>query len=264
MKTTIAPQVFALISTTAALCAAGVLLPGCKEEAHDREGHAETHGTREHTESVTFKEGQGLRFAPETAKHIGLRVEEVTEQTIAEIISFPADVYRTAAAAQVASLEPAVPTVSLASALVPFAAAQQLQRGSPVTVETSEGVLNGRIADAHPAGANHEVIIAITDEERRLALGTRVAVTVRTGEEKKFAAVPAGALLRTLEGTFVYTLSGDRFIRTAVQTGATAKGFVEIIDGLYAGDQVVVNPVMTLWLAELQVVRGGKACADGD
>jgi hypothetical protein len=25
----------------------------------------------------------------------------------------------------------------------------------------------------------------------------------------------------------------------------------------------VVQPVMTLWLAELQSLRGGKACADG-
>ena len=28
-------------------------------------------------------------------------------------------------------------------------------------------------------------------------------------------------------------------------------------------DEVVVNPVMTLWMAELQSIRGGKACADG-
>jgi hypothetical protein len=38
---------------------------------------------------------------------------------------------------------------------------------------------------------------------------------------------------------------------------------VQITDGLYAGDQVVVQPVMSLWLAELQSLRGGKACADG-
>jgi hypothetical protein len=35
---------------------------------------------------------------------------------------------------------------------------------------------------------------------------------------------------------------------------------VEIKDGLYAGDQVVLQPVMSLWLTELAAVKGGQAC----
>jgi hypothetical protein len=48
-----------------------------------------------------------------------------------------------------------------------------------------------------------------------------------------------------------------------VKLGAINHEWAEVTDGLYAGDQIVVSPVMTLWLAELQSLRGGKACADG-
>ena len=75
--------------------------------------------------------------------------------------------------------------------------------------------------------------------------------------------LPRAALLQTAEGNFVYTVSGERFVRAAVKVGVLNDEFVEITDGLYAGDQVAAQPVMTLWLAELQSLRGGKACADG-
>ena len=38
---------------------------------------------------------------------------------------------------------------------------------------------------------------------------------------------------------------------------------VEIKDGLYSGDVVVTKAVKSLWMAELQVLRGGKACSCG-
>ncbi len=52
-------------------------------------------------------------------------------------------------------------------------------------------------------------------------------------------------------------------MRAAVKLGAVNGEFAEVADGLYAGDQVVVKPVMTLWLSEIQALRGGKACSDG-
>ena len=49
-------------------------------------------------------------------------------------------------------------------------------------------------------------------------------------------------------------------MRTPVKVGASSADFVEIKDGLYAGDQVVLQPVMSLWLTELAAVKGGQAC----
>ena len=52
-------------------------------------------------------------------------------------------------------------------------------------------------------------------------------------------------------------------MRAPVKLGVVNHEFAEVTDGLYAGDQIVVQPVMTLWMAELQSLRGGKACTDG-
>ena len=48
-----------------------------------------------------------------------------------------------------------------------------------------------------------------------------------------------------------------------VTVGAMNEDHAEITEGLFAGDSVVTTPVMSLWMAELQVLRGGKACTCG-
>ena len=52
-------------------------------------------------------------------------------------------------------------------------------------------------------------------------------------------------------------------MRAPVKLGVVNEDRAEVTDGLYAGDRIVVRPVMALWLAELQSLRAGKACADG-
>ena len=81
--------------------------------------------------------------------------------------------------------------------------------------------------------------------------------------EEAVPVIPASSLLETIEGTFVYVVNGKHFLRTAVTVGRSANDKIEITDGLYPGDEVVRNPVRQLWYAELQALRGGKACADG-
>jgi multidrug efflux pump subunit AcrA (membrane-fusion protein) len=72
--------------------------------------------------------------------------------------------------------------------------------------------------------------------------------------------IPRAALLGCSEGHFVYTVSGEHLVRTGVKVGASNAEFVEIADGLYAGDRVVLQPVMSLWMTELAAVKGGQAC----
>ena len=77
------------------------------------------------------------------------------------------------------------------------------------------------------------------------------------------AAIPAAALLRTVKGDFVYVANGDWFLRTPVVIGATDASHIEIKDGLYEGDTIVVKGVRGLSLAEIQALNGGVGCADG-
>jgi multidrug efflux pump subunit AcrA (membrane-fusion protein) len=87
---------------------------------------------------------------------------------------------------------------------------------------------------------------------------------LRSTDKSSVATVPKSAVLKTAEGAFVYTVSGEFFLRTPVKVGADAGDTaVEIKDGLYTGDQIVTHPIMTLWMAELQAIRGGASCADG-
>ncbi len=76
-------------------------------------------------------------------------------------------------------------------------------------------------------------------------------------EPSPVLAVPRSALLDAATGTFVYVVNGEHYLRTSVKTEARSADFVEITDGLYAGDVVVVAPVEQLWLAELRLTKGG-------
>ena len=75
--------------------------------------------------------------------------------------------------------------------------------------------------------------------------------------------IPESALLRTVRGEFVFVANGGWYLRTPVQTGAAAGGWVEIRDGLYEGDTVVAQGSRALWLAEIQAVNGGVSCTHG-
>ena len=72
--------------------------------------------------------------------------------------------------------------------------------------------------------------------------------------------IPRSALLECSDGHSVYTVSGEHLVRTPVKAGAVHGEVVEIKEGLYAGDQVVLEPVMSLWMTELAAVKGGQAC----
>ena len=75
--------------------------------------------------------------------------------------------------------------------------------------------------------------------------------------------LPIDALLRTARGDFVYVGNGDWLLRTPVTVGLVDGATVQIVDGLYEGDTVVVQGVRALALAEMQALNGGVGCADG-
>jgi len=105
----------------------------------------------------------------------------------------------------------------------------------------------------------------------RLSDAAREFIGLETGEAASHASaggsevltVPAGALLRTVRGDFVFVDNGGWFLLTPVVAGANDGERVEIIAGLYEGDVVVTRGVSKLALAEIQALNGGVGCADG-
>lgn len=265
MKTLKRIDFAALVSMTA------LAIAGCGHKSGD--GHAHETGETEHAHEAeagaTFSAKNGLLVPPATAKFIGLQVADVAERRIASAFQFSAQVYRAASEARLASLESGSAPTARASGNVSPEHAARLSESQTVSVQSADGgiALPGRIItvkrDLEKASGQVEVLLAIADAPQPLAAGAYVSVSALLGGEKSVVGVPRSALLRTTEGDFVYTVSGNNFVRAAVKLGVVNHEFAEVTDGLYPGDQIVVKPAMTLWMAELQSLRGGKSCAGG-
>lgn len=197
-----------------------------------------------------FKKGEGVSLTDEMKKAIGLQVADVGEEKVVAAIQ----VNLTASKPDEASgwLAP-----QFASLVKPGTEAELHSDGNTAafkgTVQRVEPMLLGTLGDSQ---------ITVTTAQP-LIVGARLKATLRTPAGEAVAAIPRSALLKTAEGTFVYAVNGEFYVRTPVKTGAMNDALVEITDGLYSGDQIVTTPVMSLWMAELQVLRGGKACTCG-
>jgi hypothetical protein len=200
-----------------------------KEDGH---GHEEGGGA-----AVAFKPGRGLQLSPEIIRALELKTVDAAERPL---------ISETKIVAQVFSLKPQV----LASASVPESEAKHIEK------HTFKGAKIARIEQATiRANRLTEVVFAI-DKTPPPQLGE--FVTLEVGSETTNAlAVPTSALLEGATGNYVYVVNGQFYLRTPVKVGVRAGDFVEITDGLYAGDSVVAAPVNQLWLAELRLTKGG-------
>ena len=251
---------FELLNRAALAIALAAILGGCGRKETGR-SHVEK------TDGVTFSEKHGLKVPEETAKFIGLEIAEVQERKVTPSFPFEAQVFRDATEAQFASTPSSARSIALATTVLNTNDIP-LQIGTQVTVLGPHGkTFLGRISNLHATGGAAsgfvESIVAVHDDEGALKRGETISAIVSTIEEKTVSVIPRTSLLKTAEGNFVYTLSGDHYVRTPIKVREVNGDFAEITEGLLTGDQVVVKPVMTLWLAELQAIRGGKACADG-
>jgi multidrug efflux pump subunit AcrA (membrane-fusion protein) len=214
----------------------GLLLGGCGRKdsvaEHDQSESEEGEGG-----GVSFKEGRGLSLNPEVIQALGLRTAEAEERPLADNIRLIAQVFETG------------PRV-LACATVPAAEAEHFEQ------HPFQGAKLVRI-DRSTATATRLVdLIVALDRTDTPAIGEFVEV-IFAAEPTTVLAVSSTALLDSAAGTFVYVVNGEYYLRTPVKTGARSSDYVEITDGLYAGDVVVTAPVEQLWLAELRLTKGG-------
>ncbi|MGH7945605.1 MAG: TolC family protein [Opitutaceae bacterium] len=222
-----------------ALLGVSVLLIGCgrKPSAHDGPNHAAHAGHQTVDAAVTFKEGRGLSLKPEVVNALGLTTAEVEERAIGAEMTLLVQVFAT---------EPRV----LASARVPVDEAEALEK------RKFTGATVVRIDRSAAAATRLVDVIFALDRRPRPAPGDFVELTL-SAEPVQALSIPRSALLDSAAGVFVYVANGAHFLRTAVKIGAGSSRFVEIKDGLYAGDVVVTASVEQLWLTELRLTKGG-------
>ena len=240
----------------ALLCAGVVIaitLAGCGSKAED--GGEKAGSTAESTVEigVLYNPKKGLLVPEETARFIGLKTEDVVERPVNAVREISARIFRAATAS-----EPR----ALASAVVSAAEAASLRVG--LTGTTTNGALAAVVqrldyTQAGPHGSV-EAILRVDDAARTLPEGDFVGFRLTEILTNAVTVVPRAAVLRTMEGDFVYTTSEDYLIRAAVKLGRMDGEFAEVTEGVYVGDKVVVHPVTTLWMTELHNVNGGDAC----
>ena len=251
------------LTTLFALLGLAFVLTGCgkgHDHEHEKGEAAAGHGHGEESPSgASFKAGKGVILTDETRQSLGVETMDVTERKLSLEIRFPAQVFGEEHKPTAAEMHHAECTAK-AAGLMAQEKASQVRPGQPAQLANKAGEsFGGVILGINKALAigDVEVVVGVTNSGERLKPGDFLSVRVSISREQAVMAVPKSAVLRTAEGTFVYTQNGDAHFRTAIKTGAEAEGFVEVTDGLLSGDVVVTKPVEKLWLIELRATKGG-------
>ncbi len=201
----------------------------------------------------SFNAKSGLFLPEATRRALNLKLVEITEQKIETTIPLSLCVYET----NVENI--------LATGPMPPDQSPQFPPGRIIAAKLADGTsLTGVVRAVRnelqsPTG-HLELLGEFPGTAHGLVSGDFISATARISSDGRVITIPRPALLENSEGQFAYTVSGEHFVRTAVKTGVSNEEFVEITDGLYAGDQVVAQPVLSLWLTELAAVKGGQAC----
>ena len=245
-------------------------LTGCGEkhqagDGHDHgaekaEGKDDGHGHEEESPSgASFKAGKGVIVTDETKKILGVEVAEVTEQKLPAQIRFNVQVFGEKHHHAIRDDDHTGCDVH-GSGFLPADKADTVRAGQTVQVQTrTNEALAGVVLAVEKAVSlgESEVIVGFTNATDKVKPGEFLSAVITLPRENVVTVIPRSALLRTSEGTFVYALNGEAYLRTPVKLGSEANGLWEITDGLLAGDSVVTKPVETFYLIELRATKGG-------
>lgn len=227
------PWLIILIATSS------LLFAGCGKKSSEKTAQA---GEEEHEEGeggggVSFKEGRGLALNPDIIRALGLKTAEAEERSISAEMKLLAQVFE---------ITPRI----LASASVPEAEAERLEK------QVYTGAKLVRVDRASATATRRVDAVFTLERSPAPQFGEFVELTLAS-EPRSALTVPRSAILDGATGSFVYVVNGENYLRTPVKIDARSGDFVEITDGLYAGDVVVTTPVNQLWLSELRLTKGG-------
>ncbi len=220
-----------------------LIISGCTDS------EASAHVTEPAPENgAQFKKGEGMTLTDKMAESIGLKVGDVGEQKIVGEITLTLR---------------GLPGSNEASGWLTAEQAAKVKVGGKIQLASKPETFGKiqRVEKSASAVLGEFEITAIFDSA--VSELKEAAAVIFLEEVAAETAVPRSALLQTAEGDFVYAKNGKCFFRMPVKIGAANNDYVEVTEGLYAGDEVVLTPVRSLWMAELQVLRGGKACNCG-
>jgi membrane fusion protein, multidrug efflux system len=124
----------------------------------------------------------------------------------------------------------------------------EVQRINPITADGSRAIT---------------IYIAVPNPNQALKGGMFAQGALTLDNVAPVLAVPQQAVHEEAGAAFVYTLREDKIARTNVKIGPTAPGssFVEVRDGLAAGDRVIVTQITAEQVGQRVVVRSDSGSA---
>ncbi len=236
---------------------------GAHEEHRDGKGeggeagHEHAHGAA--SSGASFQAGKGILLSEETRKLLGLEVAEVAPRKLEHQLRFTVQVFGEKHR-HLVNPEDHTGCDVHGSGFVSPEVIGAIKVGHPVLVmRDTNRPIGGVVLAVQKALAlgETEVVVGFSNATGALRSGEFVPARISLPRADEVLAIPFSALLRGAEGTFVYVVKGDACQRTAVKVRAEADGWVEIVEGLSRGVQVVTRPVETLWLIELRATKGG-------
>lgn len=138
---------------------------------------------------------------------------------------------------------------------VPEADSAVLRVGQPVQARVSalpgrtfDGAISVIGATIDPQTRRTMVRSEIADPDHALRAGMFADFTIRLGDPVESLAVPANAIVREGDGTMTVWLTADRqrFEKRTVKVGLRQNGFVQVLEGLKAGDLVATDGAIFL------------------
>jgi HlyD family secretion protein len=139
-----------------------------------------------------------------------------------------------------------VPTRLKAEIKIAETQARDVALGQKVAVDTRNGVVPGRVVRVDPAVQNGTVLVEVT-LEGPLPKGARPDLSVEgTVELERLVDVlhvgrPVQGQPESTVGLFKVAADGIHAVRLPVKLGRSSVGAVEILDGLAAGDRVILS-----------------------
>ena len=124
--------------------------------------------------------------------------------------------------------------------------ADELVVGDEVLVRLGGDDVSARLASVSPEVTNATVTARVrfdTEQPDGLRRNQRVSARVLLERRDNVLLVDRGPFFDTGGGRLVYKVEDDTAVRTAIQTGSTSVRYVEIIEGLAAGDVVVISEI---------------------
>ncbi|MBM3822855.1 MAG: hypothetical protein FJ404_08225 [Verrucomicrobia bacterium] len=234
--------------------------PSHHGHAHAHEhthAHEEGHGQEKHEHAeVEWTEQHALRVPKEVAEEMGLQVGSPEVHPIEAVTRI------TGRVTGAISDTPSGPESAQVTGWVREEVAASLSTGTLASIETRQGQrLEGGVAVVHrvlpgSGGLERELLVRVETRGIQLAAGDFVDI-ILPGTVASVLSVPVQAVVRTVEGDFVYRVRDGLFHRSPIQAGRRDLRRVEVVHGLEVEDPLVLAGTEALWRCELSFLRGG-------